>query len=132
MYDVVEHTTDLRLNVSAPTLDDLFRESLRAMTECMQPDGIGPEVRRTIAVDAPDRTALLIDFLNEVLWIAHVHREIFDRATFRNVSDVHLEAELSGHRVNALGEDIKAVTYHEADVTQRATGAWETRLVFDI
>ena len=132
MYEIVEHTTDLRLNVSAPALEDLFRESLRAMTACTQPEGSGSDVTRTIAVDAPDSTALLIDFLNEVLWIAHVHREVFDRADFRVFSGTHLEAELNGHRVTGFGEDIKAVTYHEAELTRQPAGEWQTRIVFDI
>lgn len=132
MYEVVEHTTDLRLNVSASNLADLFRESLRAMTDCMQPAGSGRGVRRTITVDAPDRTALLVDFLSEALWAAHVHHEVFDRAEFRELSGIHLEADLSGHRADDFGEDIKAVTYHEAEVVETGTGEWRTRLVFDI
>lgn len=132
MYEIVQHTADLRLNVAAETLADLFRESLRAMTESMQPDEIESDARRTISVDAPDRTALLIDFLNEVLWIGHVHHEVFDRVEFHELTDTHVEAEVSGHRVAAFGEDIKAATYHEADVVPTDGGGWRTTLVFDI
>jgi len=31
-----------------------------------------------------------------------------------------------------LGEDIKAVTYHEAEVKKKKDGIWETMLIFDI
>lgn len=132
MYEIVHHTADLRLNVGAPSLEELFRESLRAMTDCMRPAGIGQPAQRTITVQAPDATALLVDFLNEVLWLAHVHHEVFERAEFRVLAGTHLEAALSGHRAAEFGEDIKAVTYHEADIVQTGAGQWRTTLVFDI
>jgi SHS2 domain-containing protein len=47
------------------------------------------------------------------------------------MSAVTLDAELEGHPVVRFGEDVKAVTYHEADVQER-NGLWSTTLVFDV
>jgi SHS2 domain-containing protein len=88
--------------------------------------------RRSVALAAPDRTALLIDFLNAVLLSAQTHRESYPRVDFRRLTDRELAAELEGTPVEAFGEDVKAVTYHEADLRPGAEGSWSTVVVFDI
>jgi len=43
-----------------------------------------------------------------------------------------LDARLFGAHVRKFDEDIKAVTYHEANITHSPTGEFETMIVFDI
>ena len=134
MYEVAQHTADVRLLVSAPSLEELFRDALRGMYAVMRgtPSPDARTVRRTIVVEeSADRTALLVDFLNEVLHRAHVARELFDDATFTRFEEVSLEATLTGVAPATFDEDVKAVTYHEADVVEREN-VWRTTLVFDI
>lgn len=89
-------------------------------------------VRRTIAVDdSPDTTALLVDFLNDVLHRAHVARELFTDLTFTRFGETSLTAELTGIAPASFEEDVKAVTYHEAEVRKEGEG-WGTMLVFDL
>ena len=51
---------------------------------------------------------------------------------FSSLTDCALEAGLEGFEVEVLAKDIKAVTYHEADVRENAEGQFETTIVFDI
>lgn len=133
-YQVLEHTADVRLFVEGRTLEELFREALRGMMEILKPEkkkgGLGS--LRKIEIEAGSPTALLVDFLNETLWLAHTHREAFTRAEFGAISESRLEATLLGSPVNSFGEDIKAVTYHEAAIRENQAGNLETILVFDI
>jgi len=87
---------------------------------------------RTVTVYASDRTALLVDFLNEALSLAQIHKEVYLSVAFSTFSEIALEATLKGAKVDEFNEDIKAVTYHEADVRQNEKGEWETTLIFDI
>lgn len=132
MFEVLQHTADVRLHVEAPTLEELFRDAMRGMYAVMRPNGDGPAIRRTIRVeDSADLTSLLVDFLNEVLHRAHVGREWFTDVTFTRLDETNAEAEVSGTAPASFEEDVKAVTYHEANV-RRAGETWETTLVFDI
>jgi SHS2 domain-containing protein len=134
MYEIVQHVADIRLRVTAPTLPELFRDAMRGMYAIMrgEPERAGSEVRREILVDdSADTTALLVDFLNEVLHRAHVGRELFHDALFSRLEERSLTAELSGIAPATFEEDVKAVTYHEADV-RREGDEWTTMLVFDI
>ncbi|HEX6098093.1 MAG TPA: archease [Thermoanaerobaculia bacterium] len=134
MYEVAQHIADVRLLVSAPSVEDLFRDAVRGMYAVMrgEPAPDARPVQRTITVeDSADRTALLVDFLNEVLHRTHVARELFDGVSFARFEEVSLQATLTGVAPAAFDEDVKAVTYHEADVVEREN-VWHTTLVFDI
>lgn len=134
MFELAQHIADVRLLVSAPSLEELFRDAMRGMYAVMRgtPADDAQPARRTIIVDdSADRTALLVDFLNEVLHRSHVAREMFEDVTFTRFDEVSLEATLTGVAPAEFDEDVKAVTYHEADVRERE-GVWHTTLVFDI
>ena len=133
-YKILEHTADVRVLVQSNSLEELFSDALLAMMEVLKPSVAveKKEAERTIAVKSTDQTALLIDFLNEVLLAAYEYREAYDRVIFKSLKENSLEAELYGRAVESFGEDIKAVTYNEAEVKQSETGQWQTNLVFDI
>lgn len=122
------------MRVMGKTLEELFCDALLGMVAIMDPSGAqGKEkIQRVVVIEAPDVTALLIDFLSEVLVWTHTEREVFTHVRFRTISEYALEAELTGYRTEEFGEDIKAVTYHEADVKKNTEGVWATNIVFDI
>lgn len=132
MFELIHHTADVRLRVAAASLEDLFRDAVAGLYAVMRGSPEGEPVRRTIAVDdSADTTALLVDFLNDVLNRAHIGRELFERVTFTRFDETSLTAELHGTAPAEFEEDVKAVTYHEADV-RFEDGAWTTMLVFDL
>ena len=99
MIETIEHTADIRLRITAPTREDLFREAVRGTIALLRPEKGERKVQREVAVDAVDPTVLLIDLLNQAI---------------------------------AFGADVKAVTYHEAEIRQNANGEWSTVIVYDI
>lgn len=134
MYEILEHTADVRMLVQGDSLEDLFSEALYGMMEILEPkvDDQKKATERATTLEAMDTTALLIDFLNEVLLSTHINKEAYNKVTFKELSQHSLEAILSGIAVQSFGEDIKAVTYHEAEVKRTEDGTWETMIVFDI
>ncbi len=122
------------MRVTGATLEELFRDSLLGMVALADPVSSAERraLRREIALESGDATALLVDFLNEALALMHTDREAYTDVAFHSLAERSLQATLEGYRAESFGEDIKAVTYHEADVNRAATGAWETIIVFDI
>ena len=132
MFELIQHTADVRLLVTAPSLEDLFRDAMLGMYAVMRGTAGGSAVEREVRVDdSAGPTALLIDFLNEVLGRAHIGREMFDSVAFTRFEPNSLTATLTGTTPADFEEDVKAVTYHEADVRQ-GDGVWTTMLVFDL
>lgn len=133
MYELVNHIADVRLRVEAASVEELFRDAVRGLYAVMHAHTAGgaPVTRRIVVEESADRTALLVDFLNEVLQRAHIARECFHDARFTRLDEWNAVAELTGVAPAEFEEDVKAVTYHEADVREE-NGAWTTMLVLDI
>lgn len=130
MYEILQHTADVRLRVTASTLEELFADALRALMEVMHGAAAGDAQTESLELDSGDVTALLVDFLNEALVRAHVRRRSFTGASFASLTETHVAATLTSVPAT-FEEDVKAVTYHEADVRRSGDG-WTTMLVLDI
>lgn len=131
-YEILEHPADLRLRVWGRSLDALFKDALAGMNEFLGGKAKTGRIKRNVKINSSDKTALLVDFLNEALSLSQIHREAYAEVSFKKLTDTEAAAELVGSPVEEFAEDIKAATYHEANVIQNPDGVWETILVFDI
>lgn len=133
-YKILSHIADLRVRVSGKSLDHLFYEAMRGMMEYMELEGglSRDKTKRRITLTASGATVLLIDFLSEVLSSAQVNREIYTDLHFIRFSETSLVADVMGQKVKGFKNDIKAVTFHEAEIKKNEKGEWETLLVYDI
>lgn len=138
-YSLIEHTADTGLEVEAPTLDELFVEALRGMTDCItELEQVAPKTRRRIGVRAADLGQLLVEWLSEVVYVFEVEDLLSSQAEVEikeSEAGFELEATVAGepfdperHPVKIA---IKAVTYHQLAVEQTASG-WRARVIFDI
>ena len=133
-HKLVEHIADVRLKLIGDSLKELFAAGVQGMAELIKP-GISSQQateKLTISLDASDETSLIIDFLAEVLTYTHVNRTVYHTAIFSDLSPSHLEAQLQGTLVDSFDEDVKAVTYHEANVKKNKQDLYETTIIFDI
>jgi SHS2 domain-containing protein len=122
------------MNVEAQNLRQLFKDSIKGMLNTLKtenPEAKKTTVKRTVAVQSSDITALLIDTMNEVLSLAQIHRETYPKIFIRKLSKTAIVAELEGMKVEKFEKDIKAVTFHEANV-EKKEGLWKTTIIFDI
>lgn len=132
-YTLLEHTTDIRLKLEASTLPELFTVALEGMSALIKKKVSGNAlVSEEIALQATDVTALLIDFLSEVVTKSHIKKTVYTQVIFSELTETTLNAIVSGSVVDFFDEDIKAVTYHEAYVTHNEKGIFEAQVIFDI
>ena len=130
MFRIEQHTADIRIRVVAPTAEELFADGVRGLMAVMKPSGRGESGDVSIEIDGPDVTALLVDFLNEILLRCHTERRAFDPESIV-LRDHSIAARLKAAVVDDFEEDVKAVTYHDADVVMTPEG-WSTSLVLDV
>ena len=133
MWKIDHHTADVRIHVAASSLQELFADAVRALTEVMEPQASTSRSDAAFAVklEAADTTLLLVDFLNAALTASHIHRCAFTDIDFQRFESTRLAATLIGQRVRGFAEDVKSVTYHEASVA-RVGALWAVTLVLDI
>ena len=133
-YKIEEHIADIRIAVRGQTLEQLFNDAFLGMMYILKPvQKFTPEkVERDISLTAIDTTALMVDFLNEVLSLASSNKEFYTHAVFYKIQPTSLRAKLFGITAEKFHKDIKSPTYHEAEVKQTEDGAWETVLIFSL
>jgi len=138
----VEHTADLAIEVEARSLGELFVTGGLAMVGVLlgKEDGIGepdagPENDwRDLTLEAPDREALFVDWLREILYIQLTEQVFFTTADFTELDDERLVARVAFQLPSKEVEvhrELKGVTYHDLEVVRRGEG-WFARIVFDL
>jgi len=133
-YEIVPHTADVGLRVEGTTLEELFNAALQGMSQIIASGTceLKNDVQIDVSLSSNDATSLLIDFLSDILTQSHVKKVVFCRVEFKILHEKELCARVYGVNVKHFDEDIKAVTYHEADVCKNKLGNWETMIIFDI
>jgi SHS2 domain-containing protein len=119
-----EHVGEVAVALTADTLPELFAEAGRALAELLlgtvpAPPADGP--RFAVTVSAPDLPALLVEWLNELIFRTDVHHAVFTAFTV-DVRGHELTAEIQGLPEPLLLGEVKAATLHEARVDQRPDG----------
>lgn len=133
-HELVSHVADVRLQVAGDNLEELFTAALEGMDELIKEDACPGEctLKEKIELSAIDVTALLIDFLAEVLTLSHINRSIYSSVEFASLNNTSLSATVYGCPVTSFDEDVKAVTYHEAMVSKDPDGLYACTIIFDI
>lgn len=134
---ILEHTADVRLQVEGDSLEELFTAAFEGMANIIIEGMCGNATATAhkedqIIISSPDTTTLLIDFLSEVLTKSHINQALYCLVTFEELTETSLKAIVTGHSVTNFDEDIKAVTYHEANIQKNDKGNYETIIIFDI
>jgi len=133
-YELIAHTADVRLKLEASTLEELFEAALLGMAELIKPEACPKtcHLKNEINLSCVDPIALLVDFLSEVLTLTQTDKVIYCKIEFKKLTETELNATIFGITVDSFDEDVKAVTYHEADVKKNEKGNYTTVIVFDI
>lgn len=134
-YKLLPHTADVRLYVEADTPEELFKGALNGMAEILKKGFCAEKIEtasKMLNIESIDQTSLLIDFLSEALQYSHEEKIIYCRVKIIKLEEKSLEAEIFGRGADGFDEDIKAVTYHEAEIRKNEKGNWEVTIVFDI
>ena len=129
----VEHTGELELRVEAPTLAALLEEGARALAEVMAEDASGPPTAslERVEVAASDREALLVAFLNELVYRGEVNKCVYHEARVDRADDRRVEATLRGRTPSSPRTAVKAATWHRLRVRQTPAGL-EATVVLDV
>jgi len=129
----LDHTSEVQLQVEAESLAGLAAEAGRALGLLLLHDTPArPEGPiREIQVESVDREALLVDWLNEILFLAEVERWVAVEFDILEISSVHLKASALGVPVEESPALVKAATFHGLAVEERA-GGLQAEVIFDV
>ena len=128
----VEHTADWAICVHATTLPELFANAATGMYSLVaELPSITPTVERAIEVKGVDAEALLVNWLNELIYHTEMDGEVFCESHIESFEPTHLRAKVWAGRGIELKKEIKAVTFHNLQIVLADKG-YEATLVFDV
>jgi SHS2 domain-containing protein len=130
MYEWRSHTAEIELAIEADTEEQVFADALAAFAELVSLDGNGAAARRDVALEAADRASLLVEWLQELIFLADTESFIAERADDLRLEDTSIKATLVGRQA-PFEPLVKAATYHGLQF-ERDGNRWHARVVLDV
>ncbi len=130
MFRWVDHTAELELHIEARSEEDVFSEALRALAELLGEAPGGEAALRRLELHAPERATLLVEWLEELVFLSESDRFLPERAVSVALSPQALSATVAG-RLGQPRHLVKAVTLHGL-AFGFADGAWRAQVVLDV
>jgi SHS2 domain-containing protein len=132
-FELLEHPAEIKLRARGATLAEVFANAARGMMAYLFGDALvaaKPERWERIEIAAPDREALLVDWLSELLYRATSGYCVYVAFQVDEIDEHRLAATAGIVSATAI-DDIKAVTHHELAV-RKCNDGWEATVVFDV
>ena len=141
-WRTIEHTADLGIEIEADSLEQLFEAGALGLAGVLLGSEVGsgssdPSPGLTwheLVLEAPDREALLVDWLRELLYIQETEGLLLAAAEIEDLGETKLVARAGFTRPPPSGgaeRELKGVTYHDLEV-RPLQGGWYARVVFDL
>jgi protein archease len=137
-FELLEHTADIGIRAWAVTLEEAFEHATSALAEvqgALAPSGgPGGDEPVPVEVSAPDPGGLLVDWLNEVLWMLEVSQAGLAAVRVERVAGgvASGSLELAPGGPDPDGTFVKAVTYHRLRVEPDPDGGWLLEVYLDV
>lgn len=132
-FEYLPHVSELAIRLRGTSIADVLRQAALALAGVLLPrrPPPGPQQVREIVLDAPDRAALLIDWLNELLFLAERDRWIPARIDPLEATETHLRATARGPVLERAPSLVKAATWHGLRFDAR-DGGFEAEVLLDV
>lgn len=135
-YEQFSHTADIGVRVHGKDLKELFENAAFAMFDIVADlENISGETVKTFELEAPDKEALLVTWLDELLYNFYTKQLIFFKFEVEELTDTRLKARATGRPVganrNRLKTEIKAATYSGLNI-KSSGGGCEVEIIFDV
>jgi SHS2 domain-containing protein len=135
-YRQLSHTADLAWRIRGASLPELFENAGGALTATLTDRRY---LRRTqvrdLYVKAPDREALLVDWLNRLLYLFDVEGFLGREFQVLALTPQSLKARVRGEIFDPARHPektgVKAATYHHLEIKRTHRG-WQATVILDL
>lgn len=122
-YKVLEHTADAMVEVHGKTLDDRFANAAYALFDQMTDiTKVKPTGELKIVLEAETREQLLVDFLQELLFVNDAEDLVFSEFEVKTDGrrlDAVVKGEKFDEKKHTKRSVVKGVTYHKLEFNDK-------------
>ena len=135
-FRFIDHTADMGIEVRGESLSLLFQHAAEGLFHIItEPEKIRERQSLKISVRANGLEELLVNWLNELIYLFETRGFLFRRFEVLGLGDYFIEAaaygEIFEEGYHPILRTIKATTHHQLHVTAGKAG-WEARVIFDL
>jgi SHS2 domain-containing protein len=135
-YRQLAHTADLGLRIWGGSQEELFENAAAALIATMTDRRrLTPREEREIMVEALDREALLVAWLNHLLYLYDVEGFLGRDFEILTLTEERLTARTRGEIFDPsrhVGKRaVKAATYHHLEISPQGQG-WRATVILDL
>jgi SHS2 domain-containing protein len=135
-FEVIEHMADIGIAAYGADLKQVFTNTACGLFSLItESDTVSENNIYHIQVNAPDRDALLVNWLNELIYRYEAKEILFHRFIINTLTDTELRATGYGEKIDLAKHElkiqVKAATYHMLKIEQNKDG-WKAQVIFDV
>jgi len=135
-FEILDHTADVGIMVYGEDLKSLFENAGEAFFHIITDlRKVRLRTQRKIEIGGESLERLMVDWLNELLYLHDVENLLFKGFHVESVGEEGLKAKVNGEffqeGVHVIKTGVKAATYHQLEVLHEKEG-WRARIIFDL
>lgn len=124
------------MEVYGKTLQELFSNAGFALFDIMTDiSRVKETTKKTITIEGGDLEQLMVNWLNDLLYLFDVEGLLFKGFEVQAVADNHLRALVAGECYDPdrhiIETAVKAATYHQLQVVQE-NNRWRAKIIIDL
>jgi len=135
-FEIIDHTADVGIIAYGADVEKLFSNAALALFSLItEPESIEEKLRLGLEVRSKGRDNLLVEWLNELIYVFDVKHILFNRFDINSLTLNRLKADCYGEEFSPLKHKInvgvKAATYHMLKLDRNGNG-YRAQVIFDV
>jgi SHS2 domain-containing protein len=135
-FEIIDHTADIGIIAYGADVEELFSNAALALFSLItEPESIEEKLHLNLAVSSEDRDSLLVEWLNELIYLFDAKHILFSRFDIESLTHNELKATCYGEGFDSMKHKIKrgvkAATYHMLKLDKNSDG-YKAQIILDI
>jgi SHS2 domain-containing protein len=135
-FQVMDHTADVGIIAYGTDIKQMFSNAALGLFSLItEPESIGEKLQRKLEVVAEDKDSLLVEWLNELIYLFDAEHLLFGRFDIDSLTGNQLKSTCYGEKFDPsrhkLKLGVKAATYHMLKLDKHSN-AYRAHVLFDI
>ncbi|MEA1872439.1 MAG: archease [Chloroflexota bacterium] len=135
-FEIIDHTADVGIIAYGADVEELFSNAALALFSLItEPESVEEKLHLNLEVSSEDRDSLLIEWLNELIYLFDVKHILFNRFDIESLTHNELKVTCYGEDLDPTKHKIKigvkAATYHMLKLDKSDDG-FKAQIILDI
>jgi len=135
-FKIIDHTADVGIVAYGANVEELFSSAALALFSLItELESVEEKLHLDLEVSSDGRDSLLIEWLNELIYLFDVKHILFKRFDIESLTHNDLNATCYGENFDPMRHKIKmgvkAATYHMLSLEKNG-GGYKSQIIFDI